>query len=138
MEQLAGGAPGGRAQARALSPWNSTAVDTAITMASPSSPGLDGIPYEAYNKSKRTRNILKRVGAAVCARRARAGLPEDFNHSRLICLPKKVSGIDLTPGEFYIPENTRPFSIANTDNRLIVPATNIICQDYVEFWQCFC
>eukprot|EP00975_Prorocentrum_lima_P007007 1504258-Prorocentrum_lima.AAC.1 len=38
-------------------------------------------------------------------------LPPDFNHARLICLPKKAAGTHEEFGDFYTCENTRPLSV---------------------------
>ena len=59
-------------------------------------------------------------------------LPSDFNHSRLICLPKKPIGTRPDLGEFYACEATRPLSIVNTDNRLLGVAAKIIIHDPLE------
>ena len=73
--------------------------------------------------------ILKEVGDDMRREGAKDYLPGDFNHSRLISLPKKPSGSHADLGEYYSREAKRPLSIVNTDNRLLTAAANIILHD---------
>ena len=74
------------------------------------SPGPDGIPFVVYR-------ILASIVAPIFRRLvvffSKGGLPDpnqDFNTSLLFLLPKK---------ETFIPEDTRPISVANSENRII-------------------
>ena len=51
-----------------------------------------------------------------------------------VCLPKKVAGTHPTLGDYFTPENTRPLSIVNTDNRILAAATKYALHDYLEKW----
>ena len=61
----------------------------------------------------------------------------DFNESLLFLLPKAPSGT-LRSGEgYYEPENTRPLSVTNTDNRLLANAVRYLIEPVVGsnvFW----
>ena len=46
----------------------------------------------------------------------------DFNSSILCLLPKKPTGSDDAMGTYYHPNNTRPLSVSNVDNRLLASA----------------
>ena len=48
-------------------------------------------------------------------------LPFGFNFSTLVCLPKKVAGVDPLLGDYYTPADVRPLMIVNTDNRGFIP-----------------
>ena len=61
-------------------------------------------------------------------------LPEGFNHSRLVFLPKKPAGRHVEMGEYYLPEQTRPLSIVGTDNRILASAVKFMLHDYLERW----
>ena len=58
----------------------------------------------------------------------------EYNFSTLICLPKKISGEDPTAGVYYTPENTRPLSIVNTDNRLVANAARLRWESLLKTW----
>ena len=61
-------------------------------------------------------------------------LPEDFSQAFLCCLPKKVSGNCAVHGDFYDPQNTRPLSLVNTDNRLIANALRLVIEPLANEW----
>ena len=61
-------------------------------------------------------------------------LPSDFNQAFLCCLPKKVSGHDAAVGDYYDPQNTRPLSLVNTDNRLIANAYRLVIEPLANEW----
>ena len=63
--------------------------------ASTSSPGLDGIPYEAYKRAPNVWHILQRAGKELYARGEEAYIPKESNWSRCVCLPKKAAGTPL-------------------------------------------
>ena len=109
-------------------------MDRAIHYAGNSAPGPDGIPYSAYRHSDLAR-IAPKGGATYVVTDATGDLiPEDLNHSRLICLPKKPTGTLADDTCYYSPEATRPLSIVNTDNRLIAAAVKINLHDTWESW----
>ena len=61
-------------------------------------------------------------------------VPEDFNSAVMACLPKKPAGTDPILGDFYTPENTRPLSIVNTDNRLLAAALKRTLEKPTDAW----
>ena len=73
-----------------------------------SSAGPDGIPFVAYRITAELvapifRGMLVSLGQGVSP-------PEGFNHGLLYLLPKKG---------MYTPDDTRPLSVTNTDNRIL-------------------
>eukprot|EP00969_Alexandrium_andersonii_P143850 6361081-Alexandrium_andersonii.AAC.1 len=52
----------------------------------------------------------------------------------MIFPPKKASGSVPDLGEYYLPENTRPLSIAGTDNRILASAAKFCLRDYLGRW----
>ena len=114
--------------------WSATLVDRAIHCAGNSAPGPDVIPYSAYRHSDMALIALKNAATYAVMDPTGAFIPEDFNHSRLICLPKKPTGTLADGTHFYSPEATRPLSIVNTDNRLIAAAVKINLHDTWEAW----
>ena len=99
-----------------------------------SAPGPDGIPYEAYRNYLPAKGILHDVLGHMMENKSVNSIPPDFNYSRMTCLPKKPSGHDAELGDYYSPENTRPLSIVNTDNRLLAAALKFSLHDYLENW----
>jgi hypothetical protein len=61
-------------------------------------------------------------------------LPEEFNYATMVCLPKKTAGVHPQFGDFYTPENTRPLSIVNTDNRILAIAGQIQIEKAAKEW----
>ena len=99
--------------------------------------GPDGIPYRVWRKlGDFGISIIYDVAVQISAldfddtkHRLRdelnsgdADSTATFNDGTLACLPKKPSGVDGEVGEFYSPEDTRPLTIVNTDNRLVANA----------------
>ena len=114
--------------------WNPEAVLTAVKYAGHSAPGPDGIPYSAYSCSPLAQAILQEAATYVVQHDTADRIPDDFNHSRLICLPKKPAGTTPEGEEYCTPDCTRPLSIVNTDNRLIAAAVKINLHDHLEAW----
>jgi hypothetical protein len=61
-------------------------------------------------------------------------IPEYFNYATMVCLPKKVAGVHPQFGDLYTPENTRPLSIVNTDNRILAIAGQIRIEKNAKEW----
>jgi hypothetical protein len=61
-------------------------------------------------------------------------LPEEFNYATMVCLPKKTAGVHPQLGDFYTPENTRPLSSVNTDNRILAIAGQIQIEKTAKEW----
>ena len=76
--------------------------------------------------------ILLEVATALQDPDAIATLPEDFDDIFLTSLPKKPSGVDRVLGEFFAPSRTRPLSLINTDNRLLVNAHCLVIEPSAE------
>ena len=110
-------------------PLLADAIHMAVKHAGSSAPGPDGIPCE-YRFYDGLCDALQFLRASPDP----SILPEGFDHSRLICLPKKPAGHDPGLGENYTPENTRPLSVVSTDNRLMAAAVKIALRDYLEAW----
>merc|ERR1711954_100720 len=109
-------------------------IADAIAHSGRSAPGPDGIPYEAYKRYAPATDILQDAYAFLQSHRSPDFLPPGFNHSRLICFPKKVAGHDENLGDYYTPESTRPLSIVSTDNRLMASASKFALHDFLEKW----
>ena len=100
-------------------------MEQAIDLAKNTSPGPNGIPFKAYKILKTLcipilllviKDLMNPYGFPV---------PRDFNLAILHLLAKKPSShANGIPA--YTPENTRPISVVNTDNRLIASTFNII------------
>eukprot|EP00974_Lingulodinium_polyedra_P042789 4107912-Lingulodinium_polyedra.AAC.1 len=61
--------------------WDDRWVEVACRRASTSSPGLDGIPYEAYKRAPEYWRVLQRAGRELYNQGAEAHIPQDFNWS---------------------------------------------------------
>ena len=128
------------------SDWHITraAMEDAVNLSSDSMPGPDGIPYIAWRS-------LGTLGIDLLFDAAKALATEEgprlmqsahddeegthgFNLGILCCLPKKVSGTDMTAGDYYSAVNTRPLSIVNTDNRLIANAYRLRWEPFFNKW----
>ena len=116
-------------------------IKYAISRTNNSTPGPDGIPYAALRATKALStevlvDALKDMyyGGSAKTVDGQGYLPEDFNHATMVCLPKKVAGVHAQFGEFYTPENTRPLSIVNTDNRILAIAGQICFEKAAKHW----
>ena len=93
-------------------------VVDSIRNAHESSPG--GIPYKACKIIEDLAgDVLLQAALALQEPGALDSLPDDFNATYLVCLPKKASGVHPELGEYYKASSTRPLSLINTDNRLL-------------------
>ena len=109
-------------------------ISRALDLAGNSSPGPDGIPFEAWRAlgevGLRTLHAvaleLRKDSAADTMREAYdeagTGDEHEYNLSTLVCLPKAASGEDPEFGAYFRPEDTRPLSIVNCDNRIVASA----------------
>jgi hypothetical protein len=61
-------------------------------------------------------------------------VPEEFNYATMVCLPPKIAGVHPQFGDYYTPENTRPLSIVNTDNRILAIAGQIRIERAAKTW----
>ena len=84
------------------------AVYQALKNCSPSSPGPDGIPYSAWQNSEEGQRILKRAFTYL-ERNPQAVIPQNFNWSRFVCIPKKPAGQDPELGIYFFPRKHPPF-----------------------------
>ena len=110
-------------------------IKQAITIAKESAPGPDGIPYRAWKKlGDLAVDVLHDVAIFMKRNDSVQFLPEDFTQAFLCCLPKKVSGNCAVHGDFYDPQNTRPLSLVNTDNRLIANALRLVIEPLANEW----
>ena len=110
-------------------------IKQAIAIAKESAPGPDGIPYKAWKKLGDTAvEVLHDVAIFMKRSDSVQFLPKDFNQVFLCCLPKKVSGKCSVHGDFYDPQNTRPLSLVNTDNRLIANALRLVIEPLANQW----
>ena len=96
-------------------------------------PGPDGIPYAAYKKCLDLCLPIF-VDAWGWLWEGSGAIPQDFNHATMACLPPKASGTDPALEDFYAPENTRPLSIVNTDNRIIAAAMKRGLEKSADDW----
>lgn len=95
-----------------FSPPSRDNIQEEITKPRNSSPGPDGIPFAVYRVLPELASpILHAVATQLQTKDAEP--PPGFNAALLFLLPK---------GTKYTPDDTRPISITNTDNRLIAAA----------------
>ena len=115
---------------------NRKEVAMAIKYSGNSAPGPDGIPYAAYRAlGSGAVDILHGVAAQLVEEEDFIDyLDPEFNHSILVCLPKKPSGQDDNLQNYYALENTRPLSIVDTANRLIASCIKLTLHDGLERW----
>jgi hypothetical protein len=109
----------------------------AIEATGPSAPGPDGIPYGAWSHANLDcQGVLFRLLNDTLT--SAAALPDQFNHSHLIFIPKgddvsEHQAIGRAAGDF------RPLNLCNTDNKLISLALNdrlsALCQTTVAAQQ---
>ena len=128
--------------------WNIRREDVAkaIETSKDTMPGPDRIPYIAWRRlGDSALNVLYESAQALSLDDGvqllvdAAGLDteegqRDFNWGVLCCLPKKAVGTHPTHGEYFTPENTRPLSIVNTDNRIIASACRIRWEPIFNEW----
>ena len=119
---------------------------TAIHNTGNTMPGPDVIPFAAWKALGNLGvDILCHVTWAMQDPQAETWLtqayedeesthPHDYNKSTLICLPKKVAGHDELLGDYYSPENTRPLSIVNCDNRIVANAVRLRWESHLRHW----
>jgi hypothetical protein len=100
-------------------------VAKAISHSNDSSPGPDGIPYQAW---RLTRELATPILADVLSTMAFAdtsGQQRDaplFNSSTLCCLPKSSEAETPDGLPAYQAAATRPLNVGNTDNRILAGA----------------
>ena len=105
-----------------------------MRIAGNSRPGPDGIPFKAWRR-------LGPLGVEIlfqAGRRLEEGLDPGnpvhnrFNEALLCCLPKATSRRDDLGNDCHRADETRPLSIANTDNRLVASAFRLLWEPLVE------
>jgi hypothetical protein len=106
-----------------------------------SAAGPDGVPYAAYRRTADISSIVlgdalqdMYYGGGAKTINGEDYLPEEFNYATMVCLPKKAAGVHPQYGDFYTPENTRPLSIVNTDNRISAIAGQIQIEKAAKSW----
>ena len=57
-----------------------------------------------------------------------------YNHSTLVCLPKKSTTTTRDGTEAYTTNNTRPLSIVNCDNRIVASAARNRWEEHLTNW----
>jgi hypothetical protein len=108
-------------------------IETVLDQLPASSPGPDGIPFEAYKKLKHiVINIFYKI-----TRGMMDGTdipPEDFNQAILICIPKTEG--ELTPQGLSSHEasGTRPLSIVDASNRIIASMFRLSLERCTGSW----
>ena len=118
----------------------------AIRHSGNSAPGPDGIPFKAWR-------ALGPLGVSILFEVAKCLETDDaqeyltkayngtdaskdhrFNHSILVCLPKKSTSTTTDGTKAYTLNNTRPLSIVNSDNRLIASAARNRWECHLSVW----
>lgn len=107
-------------------------------MSNNSAPGPDGISFLAWRRlGKLAVDTLFEAHVAITgpngAELLAAGYP-DFNDSKLLLLPKKVSTSEETGESYCTPSDTRPLNVTNSDNRLLASATRLRIEPILEKW----
>ena len=121
-------------------------IEQAIRHSGNSAPGPDGIPFKAWR-------ALGPLGVSILHDVA-AGLETDaasqhlnsayhefdprlghhYNHSILVCLPKKSTTTTEDGTKAYTLNNTRPLSIVNCDNRIVASAARNRWEGHLADW----
>ena len=121
-------------------------IQSAIKGAGKSSPGPDGIPFQAWKAMGDLAvdvlwNVAKLLEAETAGEVIRAAYADevnggghDYNLGNLVCLGKKPAGNDPVEGDFFTPEGTRPLSIVNCDNRIVASAARIRWEEHLAGW----
>lgn len=95
-----------------------------------SSPGPDGIPYQMWCSTPlETCRTLRLVFFDMCYA---SEASENFNISWTACPPKKVVESELANPILRAPQNTRPISGKNTDNKLIADSINLAWSETIH------
>ena len=89
-----------------------------------SAPGPDGIPYSAWAHS--SSEVRKWLFEAYLRWIQGSALPEKFNHSYLVFLPKGEEDNDAI-GISRTPANTRPLNLGNTCAKLFAATIHDSC-----------
>ena len=121
-------------------------VETATRHSGNSAPGPDGIPFRAW-RALGPLGITILYDVAMCLETDDAqnhlrnafhdtdpALDHQYNHSLLVCLPKKSTSTTEDGTKAYTPNNTRPLSIVNCDNRLIASAARNRWETHLAEW----
>ena len=121
-------------------------IETAIQHSGNSSPGPDGIPFKAW-RALGPLGISILYDMATCLETDEAqqhltnafhdtepSLGHQYNHSILVCLPKKSISTTDDGTKAYSLNNTRPLSIVNCDNRLIASAARNRWESHLTEW----
>ena len=110
-------------------------IKQADKIAKESAPGSDGIPYKVWKKlGDIAVDVLYDVAIFMKRNDSVQFLPKDFNQTFVCCLPKKVFGNCSVLGDFYDPQNTRPLSLVNTDNRLVGNVLRLVIESLDNEW----
>jgi hypothetical protein len=105
-------------------------VKTAILASGPSSPGPDGIPFEAYKAVVDTSALVLHRIARVMTDPSSPQLPAHFNAAILVMLPKKPTMVDPVRGDIFSPESMRPLSIVNCFNRVLANSFRLALEPF--------
>jgi len=110
-------------------------IERALDLASRSAVGPDGIPYSAWKALKKLgvdilHEVIRDMEHSDGQARLLDNFPEEagvssFNEALLICIPKKVAHTAPDGTTFYLPQQLRPLSIVNCDNRLLASAARL-------------
>ena len=107
-------------------------IATALRCSNNSSPGPDGIPYEAWRiMGKLSVEVLFGAFQDFASDSAEELLSEDyedFNASILHFLPKKAVGQAEDGSDLYEPGGVRPLNVTNADNRILASATRLLLE----------
>ena len=107
-------------------------VKEVIKASGPSSPGPDGIPFEAYKAVVDIAGLILHRVARNLIDLDVADLPAHFNSALLVLLPKKPNFVDPDRGDIFSPENMRPLSIVNCFNRIIANAYRVALEPFTK------
>ena len=92
----------------------------------PSSPGPHGIPNSAYVNCPTLSQPLFLELAKALTTPGTPPPPDNFNEALLFLLPKKPLRSDPDLGAVFLPSQTRPISVVNTDNRISASLLNMV------------
>ena len=107
-------------------------IERAVRCSNNSSPGPDGIPYEAWRAmGKLSVDVLFCAFQDLSSDTAEAQMDQEypeFNASILHFLPKKPAGQTEDGSDIYEPSGVRPLNVTNADNRLLASATRFLLE----------
>lgn len=121
-------------------------IKLAVDTSNNSSPGPDGIPFQAWrNLGHLANETLLAVTQALSKDNFKDTLtaayhdtaddhPHHYNYSFMACLPKKSHSTTHDGTPIFTANNTRPLNVVNTDNRIVASAARNCWETNLADW----